>query len=183
MSVTALLERPASGTRPGRIADGDLDELVREHRTPLFRHVLWLCGGDKHVAEDIVQETLLRLWQHPEALTTKHESIRPWLFTVARNLVIDHQRRRARTGEVYDAAMDRAQTDPRIDASLQAHDMLVALSRLSEEHRTVLVDTYYRGRRLADTAVALGVPLGTVKSRIYYALRALRSVTEQLGIA
>lgn len=183
MSVTSLLDRPVSGTGSDRMAGGDLDEQVRLHRGPLFRYVLGLCGGDKHVAEDIVQETLLRLWQHPEALTTKHESIRPWLFTVARNLVTDLRRRRARAGEVYDTAMDRAQTDTRIDDSLQAHDMLVALSRLSEEHRTVLVDVYYRGSRLTDTAAALGVPLGTVKSRIYYALRALRSVTEQLGIA
>lgn len=183
MSVTTLLERPAAGAGAGRIADSDLDELVRLHRGPLFHYVLWLCRGDKHVAEDIVQETLLKLWQHPEALATKHESIRPWLFTVARNLLTDHRRRRARAGEVYDVAMDRPQTDSRIDASLQAHDMLVALSRLSEEHRTVLVDVYYRGRRLTDTAAALGLPLGTVKSRIYYALRALRSVTEQLGIA
>ena len=81
------------------------DELVRalyaEHAGPLLGYVLRLTGGDRHRAEDVVQETMLRAWRHPEAAKPAHGSLRPWLITVARNIVIDHARaRKARPAEV-----------------------------------------------------------------------------------
>lgn len=189
-TVTSMSNRPvrtlvASFDNADRMTEQDLDRLVSEHRAPLFRYVLRFTFGDRHLAEDIVQETLLRVWQRPKTLTTEHASIRPWLYTVARNLVRDHKRARmARPTEVYDvAAPPSPVATDEMDDALARHDMQRALARLSELHRAVLLECYYRGRRLADAADALGIPIGTVKSRMYYALRALRLVINELGIA
>jgi len=87
--------------------DGDLlRALHEEHGDALFAHALRLTNGDRQRAEDLVQETLLRAWQHPKALDPAHGSVRAWLFTTARNLAIDAWRRRsARVGEVYTDSM------------------------------------------------------------------------------
>jgi len=78
-----------------------LRALHDEHGEALFAHALRLTGGDRQRAEDLVQETLVRAWQHPEALNPERGSVRAWLFTTARNLAIDAWRRRSsRVGEV-----------------------------------------------------------------------------------
>ncbi|GAB3885346.1 hypothetical protein GCM10029964_047860 [Kibdelosporangium lantanae] len=80
-----------------------LSAVVRDFAAPLQRYVTKLTSNDQHLAEEVVQETLVRAWQRPEIVNDRHVSLRPWLFTVARNLVNDHWRaRRARpleTGE------------------------------------------------------------------------------------
>jgi RNA polymerase sigma-70 factor (ECF subfamily) len=161
--------------------DCDLAELNDKYRAPLMRHVVRLTFGDRYLAEDIVQETLLRLWQRPRTLATHHASVLPWLFTVSRNLVFDHQRaRNVRPAEVSDAGIqDTPAAVDQIDAALTAHDIKRALFALSADHRAVLVAVYYRGRSLGEAAIELGIPLGTVKSRIYYALRALRPMVDK----
>src|ERR1700729_2102804 len=73
--------------------------LYAEHAGPLLRYAMHLMSGDRQRAEDIVQETLLRAWQHPEAIADR--PARPWLFAVARNLAVDSFRaRKARPPEV-----------------------------------------------------------------------------------
>lgn len=170
----------------GDTGTGD-EQLVRalyaEHAGPLLGYVLRLTGGDQQRAEDVVQETLLRAWRHPEALSGR--PIRPWLFTVARNLVVDeHRARRARPREVGEAALGTVPSDrPDLDRVLESWAVAEAVATLRREHRTVLLETYYRGRSVAEAAIALGIPPGTVKSRTYYALRALRLALEERGLA
>lgn len=142
--------------------------------------------GDRQQAEDVVQETLLRAWRHPEALSASRGSLRPWLCTVARNLVIDGARsRKARPPEIGEQALDRAlgtaPADDEIARAVDAWEVAEALWSLRAEHRDVLRETYYLGRSVAEAARALGVPEGTVKSRTYYALRALRLALEERG--
>lgn len=162
--------------------EGLLRALYAEHSGPLLGYALRLTNGDRQHAEDVVQETLLRAWSHPQALDGR--PIRPWLFTVARNLVVDAVRaRRSRPPEVGDAALEVLPAADEIDRALESWTVAEALADLSPEHRSVLVETYYRGRSVGEAAQALGVPPGTVKSRTYYALRALRLALEERGLA
>ncbi|MBX6371083.1 MAG: sigma-70 family RNA polymerase sigma factor [Acidothermus sp.] len=167
------------------------DELIRalyeQHGRVLFGYVLRLVDGDRGRAEDIVQETIIRAWRHPEAVGRDPQAIRPWLFTVARNLVVDAYRAaRVRPQEAgadglaLVAAGDDVPTE--VDRALEAWEVADALNSLSPDHRRVLVETYYRGRSVAEAAAVLGIPQGTVKSRTYYALRALRLILEERGV-
>ena len=162
------------------------EDLVRalyaEHAAPLLRYAVHLMSGDRQRAEDIVQETLLRAWQHPEAIADR--PARPWLFAVARNLAIDSYRaRRARPHEVGEAALEMLPAPDEAERALESWAVADALSALRPEHRKVLLETYYRGKSVAEAAATLGVPAGTVKSRTFYALRALRLALEERGLA
>lgn len=158
--------------------EDDLATVQREHGKPLFSFLLRLCDGDRQRAEDLVQETYVRAWQHPEALDAKYGSVRPWLFTVGRRLAIDARRARlARPAEIGDAVLENARVcADHADRSTAALDVRDAVATLSPDHRAVLMEVYFRGASVAEAARALGIPAGTVKSRAYYALRALRRV-------
>ena len=159
-----------------------LRALYAEHGGPLLGYVLRLTDGDRHQAEDIVQETLLRAWRHPGALEGR--PVRPWLFTVARNLVVDAYRaRQSRPPETGEAALAAVPATDDIGRALESWMFAEALTDLSPEHRSVLIETYYCGRSVAEAAATLGVPPGTVKSRSYYALRALKLALEERGLA
>src|SRR3984957_3065730 len=174
-----------AGARNSRRISSD-EELVRalydEHAAPLLRYAIHLMSGDRQRAEDIVQETLLRAWQHPEAIAGR--PARPWLFAVARNLAIDSYRaRRARPHEVGEGALEVLAVPDDAERALESWAVADALATLRPEHKRVLLETYYRGKSVAEAASTLGVPAGTVKSRTFYALRALRLALEERGLA
>jgi RNA polymerase sigma-70 factor, ECF subfamily len=150
-------------------------ELVREHRSVLLAQAVRLTAGDRAWAEDVVQETFIRAWRHIDRMTPEHGSVRGWLVRVAHNLVMDGYRaRRARPIEVNEAEL---YLEPTSDASDQLLSALVvedALSTLNESQRVVIEHTYLRDQTLATAALELDLPLGTVKSRVYYALRQMR---------
>ncbi len=172
----------ASGARRTASDEELIRALYAEHAAPLLRYAVHLMSGDRQRAEDIVQETLLRAWQHPEAIADR--PARPWLFAVARNLAIDSYRaRRARPHEVGEAALEVLPAPDEAERALESWAVADALSALRPEHRKVLLETYYRGKSVAEAAATLGVPAGTVKSRTFYALRALRLALEERGLA
>jgi RNA polymerase sigma-70 factor (ECF subfamily) len=154
-----------------------------DHAAALWRYAVRLTG-DQAGAEDVVQETLLRAWQHPEVTDDQERSTRAWLFTVARNLVID-QRRSARfrnesgTGDV-ERIYDRAGPDE-MDSALDRLLLRGALAQLSQEHRAVIRRAYYQGWTTAQIAADFHIAEGTVKSRLHYAVRALRLTFQEMG--
>lgn len=159
-----------------------LRSLYAEHAGPLLRYALHLTSGDRQRAEDIVQETLLRAWMHPDAISDR--PARPWLFAVARNLAVDAYRaRRARPHEVGEEALALVPAPDEADRALESWAVADAIRALRPDHRRVLLETYYRGRSVAEAAAVLGIPPGTVKSRTFYALRALKLELEERGLA
>ncbi|WP_382304588.1 sigma-70 family RNA polymerase sigma factor [Herbiconiux sp. UC225_62] len=160
-------------------------ELLRAihdaHGPALFRYVVRLTH-DQNFAQDVVQESLLRAWKSPAILEQSDEAARAWLFTVARNLVID-DRRSARHSHEFatDEVPDRGIHDE-TDAVLDKWLLSDALLSLSLEHRTAIVSSYYLGQSAAEIAERENVPVGTVRSRIHYALRALRLALQERGV-
>lgn len=159
-------------------------ELYDRYAPALLAYVSGLVGGDRQRAEDVVQETLLRAWRHPEVLQDESRPPRAWLFTVARNIVIDsHRARGARPAEVLDDTAGEASShDGGIDNALLRFELIDALEALSPSHRDALVLVYYEGRSVGEAAAELGVPEGTVKSRCYYAMRSLRVLLQERGL-
>lgn len=160
-----------------------MEQLHAEHSAALWGYCVRLTGNDRVRAEDVVQETLLRAWRHFSVLDESQGSVRAWLFTVARNIVIDEWRSRRTRGDVFVAEVpEPTNSADHTDQLLMSWVVADALTRLSAEHRAVLLECYYRGLSVADAALHLGVPQGTVKSRTHYALRALRLALEEMGV-
>jgi RNA polymerase sigma-70 factor (ECF subfamily) len=155
--------------------------LHDEHSAALWAHVVRLTG-DRAFAEDVVQETLLRAWRHPRVLDQSGNSARAWLFTVAKNLVIDDWRKGRRRLEASTSELPEHPTVDDIDARLQAWEVEEAMRQLSAPHREVLTECFFLGRSVQEAAAHLGIPPGTVKSRSHYALRALRLILDEMGV-
>ena len=158
--------------------------LYDEHAAALWRYAVRLTG-DTARAEDVVQETLLRAWRHPEVTEDSERSARAWLFTVARNLIIDERRsatipQRIRHPDMEQAA-DRAGPDE-VETALDRMLLGEAIGHLSAEHRAVIRRAYYQGWTTAQIAADLQIAEGTVKSRLHYGVRALRLKLQEMGV-
>jgi RNA polymerase sigma-70 factor (ECF subfamily) len=176
-----------AGAGPAGAASDDavLTALYRQYRGPLLLFVLRLTAGDRHQAEDIVQETMVRAWREARRLDLSEPSLMPWLATVARRIVIDeHRRKRARPeiggAEVVDKAPAAADETEHL---LRKVVVAEALQALTPAHREVLNETILRDRTVNEAAGVLGIPAGTVKSRVYYALKALRVALAERGVS
>jgi RNA polymerase sigma-70 factor, ECF subfamily len=153
-----------------------ISALYQEHGRSLLAYATRLTN-DRAAAEDVVQETLLRAWRHPEVLVNGQGSVRGWLLTVARNIVVDRARARsARPPEVAEQPTRPTIAPDRPEDIVDSMAVLNAIDQLSTEHRNVLVELYWRGSSVAEAAQRLSVPPGTVKSRAYYGLQSLRGI-------
>ncbi|MFI6846628.1 sigma-70 family RNA polymerase sigma factor [Kitasatospora sp. NBC_00085] len=158
--------------------------LSAMHRTAVLSYLAKRTFGDPQLAEDLTQETFLRALHHPEVLSADHQSALPWLYRVARNLLIDHLRsRRYRPVEVgfddFDTLVDESAAANEIDLLLTTWSVRSALASLSDQHRAVVTHVYFENRSINAAAEILGVPPGTVKSRCHYALRSLRTTLRE----
>ena len=176
--VMSALASDPSDRLPGD-ADAAIRQLYSHHARALHGYVEHFCP-DGASSDDIVQETFIRAWRHLPQLSADDRPIRPWLFRVARNLLIDADRAaRARPMTVQEQPDEEAGTDPGLDQVLDRELVSGALQHLSPVHQAVLVQTFYRGGTLATVARELGIPYGTARSRLHYALEALRKQLQE----
>jgi RNA polymerase sigma-70 factor (ECF subfamily) len=156
----------------------DVREAYAAHAAELYGFAVRSLA-DPGLAEEAVQETFLRAWRAGERFDPQIGSLRTWLFAILRNVVIDLGRARSVRPSLAEGGIEPS-VEP-FDEALLSWQIEEAMRRIGDDHRRVLVETYYRGRPYAEVAAELGVPEGTVKSRVYYGLRALRVVLEEMG--
>ncbi|GFG50864.1 RNA polymerase subunit sigma [Mycolicibacterium agri] len=168
------------------MADAERAEQLRAiydaHRQALLRYVLRLTRGDMAFAEDVVQESLLRLWRKPELLQQCGDGVRAWLYTVARNQVIDDRRSARYARELQTDSLPERPSLDQFGPSIDKWILAEALKSLSRDHRAAVVCSYYLGQTVAEIAASEHVPEGTIKSRLHYALRALRISLQEKGV-
>lgn len=169
-SVTDLHVNPA-------MADRFVRDLYRDHAPAVHTFILRMIG-DYQLAEDVLQETMLRAWHHADRLGANEGSIRSWLFTVARNIAID----KARVRQAKPIGLTEEWAGPPLadhaDAVATAMFVRAAINRLDRGHRAALYEFYYHDRTTAQAGLQLRIPTGTVKSRLFFAIRQLRTLLD-----
>ena len=167
--------------RPSFADDEGMRTAVNAFSGEMFGFALRALG-DRGQAEDAVQETFVRAWRALRRFDPALGSQRTWLFAILRNVLIDASRRRTERPVVIDGleAIGAAIED-QIDGLLRSWVMEEALNRLTPEHRYAVVQVSYQGRAAVDLAVELSVPESTVRTRLFYGLKALRLALDELG--
>jgi RNA polymerase sigma-70 factor, ECF subfamily len=190
-SLDARQESPTFGSRP---ADewNDLIKRVAENRdqaafsalflhfAPRLKSYLLQRGLDGPRSEEFAQETLLAVWMKASLFEPGKSAAATWIFTIARNLLVDARRKdiRAHKGAaVLDEDLDAPeQPDGRLEAGERDHHVSSAMGALSPEQRQVVSMSYFHDLPHAQISETLGVPLGTVKSRLRLAAQRLRTL-------
>jgi RNA polymerase sigma-70 factor (ECF subfamily) len=144
---------------------------------PLLSFVLRLTRNPV-LAEEVVQEAVVRAWRRAGDLDIGSDGLRKWLYTVARNLVTDVWRSEATRPVTvsHESLLRTASAGDDVERATQRLAVSDALDTLTPKHRDVLIAIYYEGCSVNEAARHFGVPPGTVKSRAHHALRALRLV-------
>ncbi|GIJ26385.1 RNA polymerase sigma factor SigL [Micromonospora qiuiae] len=171
-------DRPADDV----LATSRMRALHADYAEDLHRFLLRLSWGDRHLADDLLQETMLQAWRHLDKLPAEREASRRWLFVVARRIAIDAARaRQARPVEIGTSDLTRLAGGVDTTEDVVAEQTIRrALPKLTPAHRAVLVELYFLGRSTEEAAARLGIPEGTVKSRAFYALRSLRAAVGRI---
>src|SRR5262245_4716125 len=173
-----------------RVADGDLgrplEELYRRFEHRLFGLGLNLLG-DRGLAEELVQETFVRLWRTAGRFDPERGSVATYVMAIARRLAIDLWRRPSSRPFNPPPPPDSKEGDPAdpadpVDSLMTRIVVREAMQSLSPAHREVLDLMHSGNLKQAEIAELLGIPLGTVKTRAYYALRALKLALDERGV-
>ena len=166
----------------GAVADGDrgdpLRELYRRYASRVYGLGVQLLS-ERGLAEELVQETFVRVWRNAGRFDPARGSPATFIFTIARRLAIDLWRRPSSRPIEIDPPPPSEDHVDRLVVGLGVRD---ALDSLTEPHRQVLELSYRDHLKQGEIAEKLGIPLGTVKTRTYHALRSLRSALEERGI-
>ena len=166
----ALMQRACQGDR-NAFAD-----LVRRHQKPLL-NFFRRCGVQTD-AEDLVQQTFIRLYRYRDRYTPRAK-LTTFLYLLARQVWIDEIRRRQRTERLRQGLEAEPEHTPAAQPENGSMDIEAALAKLPEGLRIVVIMGIYQNMAYADIAAALQIPLGTVKSRMFNALRQLRQTMEE----
>lgn len=135
--------------------------------------------GNEGLAEELVQETFVRVWRNAASYDPERGSAPTFIFTIARRLAIDLYRRPS--SRATDPETPPPPAEDRVDTVLARLEVQEALNSLSEAHREILELSYLHDLKQAEIAERLGIPLGTVKTRSHHALRSLKVALQQRG--
>lgn len=165
----------------GQLQRGDtqaLTQLVERHHSSLLGFLYRLTGGDRALAEDLAQDTLLRVLRTIRQYHASR-SFKPWLYAIALNVARDHFKR-ADTRYTDSATDDGLDTlaAPDADLDFEAQQVAAAITALPEHQRVAILLRYYQDLSLAEIAQTLNIPIGTVKSRLSLGLQRLRTWLE-----
>ena len=166
-----------------RAAHGDEDAVARlydAYAGPLYGFGLRRLG-DPALAEELVQTVMTRIWRFSARYEPARGSVRTWVFAIARTTAVDLHRGRPRA-QPTEILPENPEVVDELDGLLRAEAVRAALDRLTPEHREVLELAYFRGYSQSEISDRLGLPLGTVKSRTFYALKAFRLACDELGV-
>ena len=166
-----------------RIAGGDrlaMQTLFARHRTAIYRWLLRLVGNEA-TAEDLLSEVFLDVWRQADRFQAR-SSVSTWLMAIARFKALSARRVRkdAELDETIEATVADSADDPEVMLEKKSRDALVrkAVTTLSPEHREVIDLVYYHEKSVDECAQILGVPSGTVKTRMFYARRKLAEMVK-----
>ncbi|MER7820587.1 sigma-70 family RNA polymerase sigma factor [Streptomyces sp. NPDC096153] len=167
--------------REASCPDSDFGHIYSTHSGQMYRYALRALR-DPHHAEDAVQEAFFRAWNKWHRFDPARGNVRAWLFTVLSHIIIDNSRAaKVRPPLQSDQSGREMPTQEEIERLLSSQVIKEALRRLKEEHRVILVESYYRGRTYADIAADLCIPTSTARTRAFYGLRALRVALMDIG--
>jgi RNA polymerase sigma-70 factor (ECF subfamily) len=165
-----------------RVAAGDAGEPMAELYDRYARRIYGLGRrvlSDDGLAEELVQETFVRVWRAAERFDPARGSASAFIFAIAKNLAID-LRRRPSSRTLEELPEDAGSADT-IDELVLGLTVQQALEDVSESQRTVLTALYAEGQRAVDVAQTLRVPAATVRTRAFHGLRSLAASLERLG--
>lgn len=174
-------ETLAAGVQQGNQAD--LQALVERYYEPLLRFSFWLSGGDQAQAEDMTQETFLRMIRGIASYDPTRP-FKPWLYAIAEHVACNfamraEQRRTVAMPDDVEFAEDAPLLQEQAEGAEAQRSTLTALRRLPVRQREVIVLFYYQELPQKEIAEMLGVPLGTVKSRLSLGIKQLRAWMER----
>ncbi|MGO8870366.1 MAG: sigma-70 family RNA polymerase sigma factor [Acidimicrobiales bacterium] len=184
-SVLGVPAPEAKGPTPEDLRSAADDEALvgafLDHGTAM-RGVARRALGNTHAAEEAVQETFARAWRSRRRYDPSRGTLRSWLFSIERNLLVDWTRSGARVRARDARLVPQSEAAPdELDRAVSSWQVEDALRSLSAEHRAVVVEVYFGGRTSMEVADRLHIPEGTVRTRLFYALKALRLALEERG--
>jgi len=172
----------SSTKRADREVDDHLLNMLYFAHADAVRRFVASHVSDAQTRDDIVQETFVRAWRNIDRIDVENGNPRSFLFTTAHHLMVDQWRSQSRRGEVLTDTELTVPTADAVNKSLERILIGESLRRLSSDHRQVIKALYLDDLTVAEAAVRLDIAVGTVKSRSYYAVRALRAVFDEMGL-
>lgn len=172
-----------------RLKSGDrqaFNALVERYRDRMVSYAYRMVGSSE-LAQDVAQETFVRVYK--SAATFRDDGrFSPWVYKIASNVCLSERSRRAKEAlnidfeTLQDTHDSGVFVEDQVMAKLTAERLSSGINKLTAQHKTVLVMHVYQGLTYVEIGEALGIPTGTVKSRLFYAIRKLRDVLEQANI-
>jgi RNA polymerase sigma-70 factor (ECF subfamily) len=174
-------EEILGGLRTGEV-DESMRTLARAYGGDLYGFALRRLG-DPQLAEEVVQEVMVRVWRNAGRFNPRRGSLKSWVYEMAGNLVIDAHRRRAVRPALSSADPQEASGgDDPLEREILRWQVQALVAQLRPEHREVITLVHFEGLTVRAAAERLRIPEGTVKSRCYYALESLRVALEEQGL-